>query len=55
MSTIFVSEIKGAKNDKIFNFLNGRFSVMGGPMDTIFGMFSETFEAFEAFCIVLKL
>ena len=55
MSTIFVSEIKGAKNDKIFNFLNGRFSVMGGPMDTIFGVFSETSEAFEAFCIVLKL
>ena len=55
MSTIFVLEIKGSKNDKIFNFLNGRFSVMGGPMDMIFGVFSETFEAFEAFCIVLKL
>ena len=55
MSTIFVLEIKVSKNDKIFNFLNGRFSVMGGPMDTIFGVFSETSEAFEAFCIVLKL
>ena len=42
MSTIFVSEIKDAKNNKSFNFLNSRFSVMGCPMDTIFGMSSET-------------
>ena len=27
--------------DKIFNFLDYRFSVMGGPMDMIFGMFSQ--------------
>ena len=54
MSTIFVLEIKGSKNDKIFNFLNGRFTVMGGPMDTILGVFLKTFEAFEAFCIVLN-
>ena len=39
MSTIFVLEIKGAKNDKIFNFLNGCLSVMGGPMDMTFGVF----------------
>ena len=42
MSTIFVLELKGAKNNKLFNYLNGRFSVMGGPMDMIFGVFSET-------------
>ena len=42
MSTVFVLEIKGANNDKIFNFLNGRFSIMGGPMDMIFGVFLET-------------
>ena len=29
--------------DKIFNFWKGRFSVMGGPMDMIFGVFSETY------------
>ena len=28
--------------DKIFNFLKDRFSVMSGPMDMIFGVFSET-------------
>ena len=42
MSTIFVLELKGAKNNKRFNYLNGRFSVMGGSMDMIFGVFSET-------------
>ena len=29
--------------DKIFNFSKGRFFVMGGPMDIIFGVFSETY------------
>ena len=29
--------------DKIFNFLKGRYFVMGGPMDMIFGVFSETY------------
>ena len=43
MSTVFIFEIKGAKKDKIFNFLKGRFSVMGGLMDMIFGVFSETY------------
>ena len=43
MSAVFISEIKGAKKDKIFDFLRGRFSVMGGPMDMIFGMFSQTY------------
>ena len=42
MPTIFVLEIKGANNYKIFNFFNGRFSVIGGPMDIIFGLFSDT-------------
>ena len=41
MSTIFILEIKNAKNNKIFNSLNGCFSVMGGPMDMISGLFSE--------------
>ena len=35
MSTFFIFEIKGAKEDKIFNFLKGRFSLMGGPIDVI--------------------
>ena len=42
MSTIFVLEIKDAKNDKIFNILNSCFSVMGGSMNVIFSEFSET-------------
>ena len=42
MSTIFVLEIEGAKNDKIFNFLNGRFSIIGGPTGMIFDVYSET-------------
>ena len=29
--------------DKIFNFLKDRFSVMGSPMDVIFGMFSQAY------------
>ena len=43
MSTVFIFEIKGAKKDKIFNFLKGSFSVMRGPMDMIFDVFSETY------------
>ena len=43
MSAVFIFEIKGAKKDKIFNFLKGIFSVMRGPMDMIFGVFSETY------------
>ena len=42
MSGFFIFEIKRAKMDKIFNFLNDCFSVMSGPIDIIFGMFSET-------------
>ena len=41
MSTIVALEIKDDKNDKIFNFLNGRFLVMGGPMYMISGVFQR--------------
>ena len=43
MSTVFVFEIKGAKKDKIFYFLKDSFSVMGDPMDVVFGVFSGTY------------
>ena len=43
MSAVFIFEIKGAKKDKIFSFLKGSFSVMRGPIDMIFGVFSETY------------
>ena len=43
MSVVFIFEIKGAKKDKFFNFLKGIFSVRRGPMDMIFGVFSETY------------
>ena len=36
MSTVFIFEIKGAKKDKMFNFLKGCFSVMGGPIFLLF-------------------
>ena len=42
MSALFLFEIKCTKKDKIFNFLQGYFSIMGGPMNMIFGMFSKT-------------
>ena len=42
MSAVFILEIK-AKKDKIFDILNGCFSVMVGSMDMIFGLFSETY------------
>ena len=43
MSVVFIFKIKGAKKDEIFNFLKDRFSVMGGPMNVIFRVFSETY------------
>ena len=43
MSALFIFKIKGAKVDKMFIFLKGRFSVMGDPMDIIFGVFSEIY------------
>ena len=39
MSDAFFFEIKGAKKDKIFNFLKTSFSVMRGPMDITFDVF----------------
>ena len=46
----FIHEIKGAKKDKIFNFLKGRSSVIGCPMDVIFGVFFR--DLCEAFKII---
>ena len=43
MSAVFIFEKKGAKKDNILNFLKGSFSLMRGPMDMIFGVFSETY------------
>ena len=47
MSPVFIFQIKGAKKDKIFNFLQGFICVIAGMifgvMDMIFGMFSETY------------
>ena len=42
MWTISFLEIKDAKNNKMFNFLIGCFSIMGRPMGMSFGVFSET-------------
>ena len=41
MSAVFIIEIKDAKKDKVFNFLKGCVSVMGGAMDMIYGVFLE--------------
>ena len=38
----FIFEIKDAKENKIFKFLSGRFSVTGSPIDMIFGVFLKT-------------
>ena len=43
MSAISIFEIKDTKKDKLFNFLKGCSSVMRGPMDMIFGVFSEIY------------
>ena len=43
MPVVFIFEIKGAKKDKIFNYLKGSFSVMRDPIDTIFGVFLQTY------------
>ena len=40
---LFIFEIKDAEEDKIFKFLKSCFSVMGGPMNIIFGVFSEIY------------
>ena len=43
LSAVFIFEIKGVNKDKIFDFLKGRFSVMGGLMDFVFGLFSDNY------------
>ena len=44
MSAIFIFEAKAAKKkQQNFHFLKGCFSVMHGPIDMIFGVFSETY------------
>ena len=43
LSAVFIFEIKGVNKDKMFDFLKGRFSVMGGPMDFVFGLFSDNY------------
>ena len=46
MLTVLIFEIESAKTDKMFNFLESHFSVMGGPVDMIFGVFSGTYVRF---------
>ena len=56
ISAVFIFETKGVKKDSIFNFLKGRFSVMGGPMDMSFGVFSETYvRLLKSMAIFLKI
>ena len=43
MSAVFIFEIKDAKKDNIFNFLKGRFFVIGAPMDMISDLFSDIY------------
>ena len=43
MFAFFIFEIKEAKKDKSFNFLKGRFFVIGTPMDMVFGLFSDVY------------
>ena len=43
ISAVFIFKIKGAKKDKISNFLKVSFLLMGSPMDMIFGVFSEIY------------
>ena len=43
MWAVLFFEIKDTKKDKIFNFLKGRFFVMGAPTDMIFGLFSDIY------------
>ena len=45
MSDVFIFERKGAKKDKIFNFLKGNFSVMRGPMDDFWHVFRDLCQA----------
>ena len=57
MSAVVIFKINGAKKDKIFSFLRGHFFVMSGPMDMIFGLFSELCKASKKynFAIFIKI
>ena len=43
VSALFVSEIEDVKKANISIFLNGCFSIIDGPMDMIFDVFSEVY------------
>ena len=43
MSAFLIFEIKRRQKVQNFQFLKGRFSVMRGPMDMIFGVLSKTY------------
>ena len=43
ISAVFIFEIEVVKKDKMFNFIKGRFSIIGSQMDMIFGVFSEIY------------
>ena len=43
MSAAFNYEIKGTEKDKVLNFLKRCFSIIGGSIDIIFGVFSEAY------------
>ena len=55
MSDVFIFEIKDAKRGKIFNFLKGCFSAMGGLTNMIFGVFSEIYKASKKYNLVIFL
>ena len=55
MSDVFIFEIKGAKKVKIVNFLKGSFSVMRGPMNMTFGVFSEKTSNKYNFAVFFKI
>ena len=42
MPVVFIFEIKGAKKEKIFNFLKDSFSVIRDPIDMIFDAFLQS-------------
>ena len=44
MSAVFYFRNKRRQKGKFFKLLKGRFFVMGGPMDMIFGVLSETYD-----------
>ena len=55
MSDFFDLEIKGTEKEKIFNFLNEHFSVMGGPMDMICGVLKDHYKTSQKYNFVIFL